>query len=143
MSYLDQKSYSKSIKLLKENTDTEKILPRPEVSQKTSKMSANLTVEEREQLQQYVASLKEIKRETYKLLQKAKHGKKIDEVGGNMMNRRLEVNEEDFNDEDSNERIERIMGLGGDKLIKIVNFLIDDGFDIEDIITLIYSKCNK
>jgi hypothetical protein len=46
----------------------------------------NLTTEEREQLQQYAASLKEIKTEMNKIIAKGKKGKTVDETGGDMMN---------------------------------------------------------
>jgi hypothetical protein len=46
----------------------------------------NLTTEEREQLEQYAASLKEIKTEMNKLISKGKKGKKVEETGGDMMN---------------------------------------------------------
>jgi hypothetical protein len=46
----------------------------------------NLTTEEREQLEQYAASLKEIKTEMNKLINKGKKGKKVEETGGDMMN---------------------------------------------------------
>jgi hypothetical protein len=43
----------------------------------------NLSPDEKEQLEEYVSSVKEIKKEIKKLIDKSK-GKNIDETGGNM-----------------------------------------------------------
>ena len=54
-------------------------------------LMANLTPEDREQLKEYADSLVEIKKEIRKLLTKAKSGGRVEEVGGDMMHKRLNI----------------------------------------------------
>lgn len=87
MSYVKPQDYSKQIvSLLSEgkNAVTEMMTEPTVVTVKEA--IQNLNTEEREQLEQYAASLKEIKTEMNKLISKGKKGKQVDETGGDMMN---------------------------------------------------------
>lgn len=87
MSYIKPQDYSKQIaNLLSEGIDnvTGMVTEPTVVTVKEAIM--NLTTEEREQLEQYAASLKEIKMEMNKLIAKGKKGKSVQETGGDMMN---------------------------------------------------------
>lgn len=87
MSYIKPQDYSKQIaNLLSEGIDnvTGMVTEPTVVTVKEAIM--NLTTEEREQLEQYASSLKEIKTEMNKLIAKGKKGKAVEETGGDMMN---------------------------------------------------------
>ena len=87
MSYVKQKDYSKQIaNLLSEGLDNVTGMVTEPTIVTVKEAIQNLTTEEREQLQQYAASLKEIKTEMNKIIAKGKKGKTVDETGGDMMN---------------------------------------------------------
>ena len=87
MSYVKQQDYSKQIaNLLSEGLDTVTGMVTEPTIVTVKEAIQNLTTEEREQLEQYAASLKEIKTEMNKLINKGKKGKQVDETGGDMMN---------------------------------------------------------
>jgi hypothetical protein len=87
MSYVKQQDYLKQIaNLLSEGLDNVTGMVTEHTIVTVKEAIQNLTTEEREQLQQYAASLKEIKTEMNKIIAKGKKGKKVDETGGNMMN---------------------------------------------------------
>ena len=87
MSYIKQQDYLKQIaNLLSEGLDNVTGMETEPTIVTVKEAIQNLTTEEREQLQQYAASLKEIKTEMNKLIAKGKKGKTIDETGGDMMN---------------------------------------------------------
>lgn len=50
----------------------------------------NLTIEEKEKLKEYVNSIKEIKKEIGKLIKKGK-AHRVEEEGGDMMNKKLNI----------------------------------------------------
>ena len=59
---------------------------------RVSELMANLSPEDREQLKEYADSLVEIKKEIRKILTKAKSGgNSMDEIGGDMMHKRLDI----------------------------------------------------
>jgi hypothetical protein len=87
MSYIKPQDYSKQIaSLLSEGIDTVTGLVTEPTIVTVKEAIQNLTTEEREQLEQYAASLKEIKTEMNRLISKGKKGKKVEETGGDMMN---------------------------------------------------------
>jgi hypothetical protein len=87
MSYIKPQDYSKQIaNLLSEGLDNVTGMVTEPTIVTVKEAIKNLTTEEREQLQQYAASLKEIKTEMNKIIAKGKKGKTVDETGGNMMN---------------------------------------------------------
>jgi hypothetical protein len=87
MSYVKQQDYSKQIaSLLSEGLDNVTGMVTEPTIVTVKEAIQNLTTEEREQLQQYAASLKEIKTEMNKIIAKGKKGKTVDETGGDMMN---------------------------------------------------------
>jgi len=87
MSYVKQQDYLKQIaNLLSEGLDNVTGMVTEPTIVTVKEAIKNLTTEEREQLQQYAASLKEIKTEMNKIIAKGKKGKTVDETGGNMMN---------------------------------------------------------
>ena len=87
MSYVNPQDYSKQIaSLLSEGLDTVTGMVTEPTIVTVKEAIKNLTTDDREQLQQYAASLKEIKMEMDKLIAKGKKGKKVDETGGDMMN---------------------------------------------------------
>lgn len=87
MSYVKPQDYSKQIaSLLSEGIDTVTGMVTEPTIVTVKEAIQNLTTEEREQLEQYAASLKEIKMEMNKLIAKGKKGKQVDETGGDMMN---------------------------------------------------------
>jgi hypothetical protein len=87
MSYVKQQDYLKQIaNLLSEGLDNVTGMVTEPTIVTVKEAIQNLTTEEREQLQQYAASLKEIKTEMNKIIAKGKKGKKVDETGGDMMN---------------------------------------------------------
>jgi hypothetical protein len=94
MSYVKQKDYSKQIaNLLSEGLDNVTGMVTEPTIVTVKEAIQNLTTEEREQLQQYAASLKEIKTEMNKLIAKGKKGKTVDETGGDMMNLKMPTKE--------------------------------------------------
>jgi hypothetical protein len=87
MSYIKPQDYSKQIaSLLSEGIDNVTGMVTEPTIVTVKEAIQNLTTEEREQLEQYAASLKEIKTEMNKLINKGKKGKQVDETGGDMMN---------------------------------------------------------
>ena len=87
MSYVKPQDYSKQIaSLLSEGLDTVTGMVTEPTIVTVKEAIKNLTTDDREQLEQYAASLKEIKMEMDKLIAKGKKGKKVDETGGDMMN---------------------------------------------------------
>jgi hypothetical protein len=87
MSYVNPQDYSKQIaSLLSEGLDTVTGMVTEPTIVTVKEAIQNLTTEEREQLEQYAASLKEIKMEMNKLISKGKKGKAVEETGGDMMN---------------------------------------------------------
>ena len=87
MSYVKPQDYSKQIaSLLSEGIDNVTGMATEPTVVTVKEAIQNLTTEEREQLEQYAASLNEIKMEMNKLISKGKKGKKVDETGGDMMN---------------------------------------------------------
>jgi hypothetical protein len=87
MSYVKQQDYLKQIaNLLSEGLDNVTGMVTEPTIVTVKEAIQNLTTEEREQLQQYAASLKEIKTEMNKIIAKGKKGKTVDETGGDMMN---------------------------------------------------------
>jgi hypothetical protein len=87
MSYIKQQDYLKQIaNLLSEGLDNVTGMETEPTIVTVKEAIQNLTTEEREQLQQYAASLKEIKTEMNKLIAKGKKGNTVDETGGDMMN---------------------------------------------------------
>jgi len=94
MSYVKQKDYSKQIaNLLSEGLDNVTGMVTEPTIVTVKEAIQNLTTEEREQLQQYAASLKEIKTEMNKIIAKGKKGKTVDETGGDMMNLKMPTKE--------------------------------------------------
>jgi len=95
MSYINPSEYANQItNLLSEGIDnvTGKVTEPTIVTIKEAIM--NLTTEERDQLQQYADSLKEIKMEMNKLISKGKKGKAVEETGGDMMNLKMPTEEQ-------------------------------------------------
>ena len=87
MSYVKPQDYSKQIaSLLSEGLDTVTGMVTEPTIVTVKEAIKNLTTDDREQLEQYAASLKEIKMEMDKLIAKGKKGKKVEETGGDMMN---------------------------------------------------------
>jgi hypothetical protein len=87
MSYIKPQDYSKQIaSLLSEGIDTVTGMTTEPTIVTVKEAIKNLTTDDREQLEQYAASLKEIKTEMNKLINKGKKGKKVEETGGDMMN---------------------------------------------------------
>jgi hypothetical protein len=87
MSYVKPQDYSKQIaSLLSEGLDTVTGMATEPTIVTVKEAIKNLTTDDREQLEQYAASLKEIKMEMNKLIAKGKKGKTVDETGGDMMN---------------------------------------------------------
>ena len=87
MSYVNAQDYSKQIaSLLSEGLDTVTGMVTEPTIVTVKEAIKNLTTDDREQLEQYAESLKEIKMEMDKLIAKGKKGKKVDETGGDMMN---------------------------------------------------------
>ena len=87
MSYIKQQDYLKQIaNLLSEGLDNVTGMETEPTIVTVKEAIKNLTTDDREQLEQYAASLKEIKMEMDKLIAKGKKGKTVDETGGDMMN---------------------------------------------------------
>lgn len=87
MSYIKQQDYLKQIaNLLSEGLDNVTGMETEPTIVTVKEAIKNLTTDDREQLEQYAASLKEIKMEMNKLIAKGKKGKTVDETGGDMMN---------------------------------------------------------
>ena len=94
MSYIKPVEYSNYIaNLLSEGIEDQ--APEMEATKTVSVKEAikNLTTDDREQLEQYAESLKEIKMEMNKLIAKGKKGKAVDETGGDMMNLKMPTEE--------------------------------------------------
>lgn len=87
MSYVKPQDYSKQIaSLLSEGLDTVTGMTTEPTIVTVKEAIKNLTTDDREQLEQYAESLKEIKMEMNKLIAKGKKGKAVEENGGDMMN---------------------------------------------------------
>ena len=87
MSYVKPQDYSKQIaSLLSEGLDTVTGMTTEPTIVTVKEAIKNLTTDDREQLEQYAESLKEIKMEMNKLIAKGKKGKAVEEAGGDMMN---------------------------------------------------------
>ncbi len=87
MSYVKPQDYSKQIaSLLSEGLDTVTGMTTEPTIVTVKEAIKNLTTDDREQLEQYAESLKEIKMEMNKLIAKGKKGKAIEEAGGDMTN---------------------------------------------------------
>ena len=87
MSYVKPQDYSKQIaSLLSEGLDTVTGMTTEPTIVTVKEAIKNLTTDDREQLEQYAESLKEIKMEMNKLIAKGKKGKAVQETGGDMMN---------------------------------------------------------
>ena len=87
MSYIKQQDYLKQIaNLLSEGLDNVTGMETEPTIVTVKEAIKNLTTDDREQLEQYAASLKEIKMEMDKLIAKGKKGKTVDETGGDMKN---------------------------------------------------------
>ncbi len=87
MSYVKPQDYSKQIaSLLSEGLDTVTGMTTEPTIVTVKEAIKNLTTDDREQLEQYAESLKEIKMEMNKLIAKGKKGKAVEEAGGDMTN---------------------------------------------------------
>jgi hypothetical protein len=87
MSYVKPQDYSKQIaSLLSEGLDTVTGMTTEPTIVTVKEAIKNLTTDDREQLEQYAESLKEIKMEMDKLIAKGKKGKAVEEAGGDMTN---------------------------------------------------------
>ena len=87
MSYVKPQDYSKQIaSLLSEGLDTVTGMVTEPTIVTVKEAIKNLTTDDREQLEQYAESLKEIKMEMNKLIAKGKKGKAVEEAGGDMTN---------------------------------------------------------
>ena len=87
MSYVNPQDYSKQIaSLLSEGLDTVTGMVTEPTIVTVKEAIKNLTTDDREQLEQYAESLKEIKMEMDKLIAKGKKGNAVQETGGDMMN---------------------------------------------------------
>ena len=87
MSYVKPQDYSKQIaSLLSDGLDTVTGMTTEPTIVTVKEAIKNLTTDDREQLEQYAESLKEIKMEMDKLIAKGKKGKAVEEAGGDMTN---------------------------------------------------------
>ena len=87
MSYVKPQDYSKQIaSLLSEGLDTVTGMTTEPRIVTVKEAIKTLTTDDREQLEQYAESLKEIKMEMDKLIAKGKKGKAVEEAGGDMTN---------------------------------------------------------
>ena len=87
MSYVKPQDYSKQIaSLLSEGLDTVTGMTTEPTIVTVKEAIKNLTTDDREQLEQYAESLKEIKMEMDKLIAKGKKGTAVEEAGGDMTN---------------------------------------------------------
>jgi len=87
MSYVKPQDYSKQIaSLLSEGLDAVTGMTTEPTIVTVKEAIKNLTTDDREQLEQYAESLKEIKMEMDKLIAKGKKGKAVEEAGGDMTN---------------------------------------------------------
>jgi len=87
MSYVKPQDYSKQIaSLLSEGLDAVTGMTTEPTIVTVKEAIKNLTTDDREQLEQYAESLKEIKMEMNKLIAKGKKGKAVEEAGGDMTN---------------------------------------------------------